>query len=192
MSITAHIFGVNRQTPRSTALGRFWQQLAIATNWPVLLSIAVLCALGVCSIWADKGQPTDGKKQLLFIAIGFCCLVAFQAVNYQKIGRFAWGFYLIAILLIKDAPRPGTPEDKTPVAKVEPAPIAQPEKKPDAAPAQPADAGKPGATPDCDKELRRTTDLLRFFANRIQAGEDTQTVVADMRQQEKKIAAVCD
>lgn len=100
MSITAHIFGVNRQTPRSTTLGRFWQQLAIATNWPVLLSIAVLCALGVCSIWADKGQPTDGKKQLLFIAIGFCCLVAFQAVNYQKIGRFAWGFYLIAILLI--------------------------------------------------------------------------------------------
>ena len=99
---------------------------------------------------------------------------------------------VIAILLIKDAPRPGTPEDKTPVARVEPAPIAPQEKKPDAAPAQAADSGKPGAKPDCEKELRRTTDLLRFFANRIQAGEDTQTVVADMRQQEKKIAAVCD
>lgn len=108
-------------------------------------------------------------------------LVAFVAVY----------LVVIAILLIKDAPRPGTPEDKTPVAKVEPAPTA-PEKKPDAAPAQAADSGKPGATPDCEKELRRTTDLLRFFANRIQAGEDTQTVVADMRQQEKKIAAVCD
>lgn len=98
---------------------------------------------------------------------------------------------VIAILLIKDAPRPAPPENKTPVAKVETAPTA-PETKPDAAPAPAADAGKPGASPDCEKELRRTADLLRFFANRIQGGEDTQTVVADMRQQEKKIAAVCD
>ena len=100
MSITAHIFGVNRQGPRSTALGRLWQQLAIATNWPVLVSVAVLCALGVCSIWADRAAPADGKKQLFFIAIGSACLVAFQAVNYQKIGRWAWGFYAIAFLLI--------------------------------------------------------------------------------------------
>ena len=36
-----------------------------------------------------------------------------------------------------------------------------------------------------------TADLLRFFANRIQAGEEIQSVVGDMRQQEKRIAAVC-
>jgi hypothetical protein len=39
--------------------------------------------------------------------------------------------------------------------------------------------------------LRRIPDLLRFFANRIQTGEDTQSVVNDMRLQEKKISAVC-
>ena len=98
---------------------------------------------------------------------------------------------VIAALLIKDAPRPVAPEDKTPVAKVETAPIAQ-EDKSDAARSQADDNGKPGATPNCEKELRRTADLLRFFANRIQGGEDTQSVVADMRQQEKKIAAACD
>jgi hypothetical protein len=68
-------------------------------------------------------------------------------------------------------------EDKAPVAKEERAPVA---------------IGKPGLTPDCEKELRRTADLLRFFANRIQMGEETQSVVADMRQQEKKISAVCE
>jgi cell division protein FtsW (lipid II flippase) len=98
MSITAHIFGINRRTPRTGALGRLWQQLAIATNWPVLVSVYVLCTLGVCSIWADL--PSQGKKQVLFIAIGTCCLVAFQAVNYQRIGRWSWAFYLLAIALI--------------------------------------------------------------------------------------------
>ena len=98
---------------------------------------------------------------------------------------------VIAALLIKDAPRTAAPKDKTPVAKVEKAPIAQDDKS-DAARSQADDSGKPGATPNCEKELRRTADLLRFFANRIQGGEDTQSVVADMRQQEKKISEVCD
>ena len=73
--------------------------------------------------------------------------------------------------------KPVAMEDKAPVAKEERAPVA---------------IGKPGLTPDCEKELRRTADLLRFFANRIQLGEEPQSVVADMRQQEKKIAAVCE
>ena len=52
-------------------------------------------------------------------------------------------------------------------------------------------SGKQGLRPNCDKELRRTADLLRFFANRIQTEEEMQSVVADVRQQEKRIAAVC-
>jgi hypothetical protein len=115
------------------------------------------------------------------------------AMNHDRLLVVFVALYLlvIAALLIKDAPRPVAPEDKTPIAKVETAPIAQDDKS-DAARSQADDSGKPGATPNCEKELRRTADLLRFFANRIQGGEDTQSVVADMRQQEKKISAVCD
>ena len=102
-------------------------------------------------------------------------------------------FYLlvIAALPIKDAPRPVATEDKAPVAKIEKAPIAN-EDKSDAVTPQADDNSKPGSAPNCEKELRRTVDLLRFFANRIQGGEDTQSVVADMRRQEKEISAVCD
>ena len=46
-------------------------------------------------------------------------------------------------------------------------------------------------TPNCEKELRRTVDLLRFFANRVQGGEEILSVVADVRQQDKRVAAVC-
>ena len=103
---------------------------------------------------------------------------------------FALYLMVIAALLIKDAPRPVATEDKAAVAVVEKAPIAKDEKASPAAPA--SDSSERSETPSCEKELRRTADLLRFFANRIQGGEDTQSVVADMRQQEKKISAVCD
>ena len=86
-------------------------------------------------------------------------------------------------------------EDAKPVATEDKAPVAKEDKasdKADAGPQAVGSIGKPGLTPGCEKELRHTADLLRFFANRIQTGEETQSVVADMRQQEKKISAVCD
>ena len=51
-------------------------------------------------------------------------------------------------------------------------------------------ANEPNAK-NCEKELRRTADLLRFSVNRIQAGEETQSVVADMRQQAERVSSVC-
>jgi hypothetical protein len=65
------------------------------------------------------------------------------------------------------------------------------DKAKDAAPQADGSSGKPGLTPDCEKELRHTADLLRFLANRIQAGEEIQSVVGDMRRHEKRIVAVC-
>jgi hypothetical protein len=57
---------------------------------------------------------------------------------------------------------------------------------------QPNEASnKPDLTSKCEKELRRTADLLRFFANRVQGGEEIQSVVADVRQQDKRVEAVC-
>jgi len=77
---------------------RLWQQLAIATNWPVLAAVAVLSSVGVMSIWADARQ--DAIKQLVFLAVSFACMMLFQAVNYLTIGRFAWPFYVLSLLLV--------------------------------------------------------------------------------------------
>ena len=51
-------------------------------------------------------------------------------------------------------------------------------------------ADEPNAK-NCEKELRRSADLLRFSVNRIQAGEETQSIVADMRQQAERVSSVC-
>ncbi len=79
-------------------MNRLWQQLAIATNWPVLVAVAVLSSVGVISIWADS--PADGHKQLIFLFIAFACMAVFQAINYQTIGRIAWAFYALSLFLI--------------------------------------------------------------------------------------------
>jgi len=79
-------------------MNRLWQQLAIATNWPVLVAVVVLACVGTISIWADS--PADGHKQLVFLFIALGCMALFQAVNYQQIGRVAWGFYALSIFLI--------------------------------------------------------------------------------------------
>jgi cell division protein FtsW (lipid II flippase) len=87
-------------------MNKIWQQLAIATNWPILVAVAVLSTMGVLSIWADSqanvgaALQSDHKRQIAFLVVGIVCMGAFQAVNYQKIGRYAWGFYIFSFLLI--------------------------------------------------------------------------------------------
>ena len=77
---------------------RFWQQLAIATNWPVLVAIFVLSALGVLSIYSDA--PDEGAKQAVFLCIAAVGMAAVQMINYQRIGHFAWAFYLFSLVLV--------------------------------------------------------------------------------------------
>jgi rod shape determining protein RodA len=79
-------------------MNKLWQQLAIATNWPVLAAVGVLTSLGCMSIWADS--RADGIKQVIFLGVGVLAMAAFQAFDYRLIGRFAWGFYLLSLALI--------------------------------------------------------------------------------------------
>ena len=79
-------------------MNRVWQQLAIATNWPVLVAAGVLSALGMISIWAY--DPVDGTRQIVFLCVAVGCMALFQAVDYRVIGRLSWGFYVLSLLLV--------------------------------------------------------------------------------------------
>ena len=122
---------------------------------------------------------------LLVMTSGVLAFFLYQAITRQISREAFWtviaiacGFSLNLIYLSFSKPYgpPVTIEDV-----IEKAPVVD----------KANDGGSQGLTLNCDKELRRTADLLRFFANRIQTGEEMQSVVADVRQQEKKIAAVC-
>jgi hypothetical protein len=84
----------------------------------------------------------------------------------------------------REEAKPVPVEEKPPIASEVTAPVV--DKANDAGPQANEPSGK-----NCEKELRRVADLFRSFANRLQSGEEPQSVVADMRQQEKRISAVC-
>src|SRR3954466_11073316 len=94
-------------------MNKLWKQLAIATNWPVLLAVMVLSALGLVSIWAhsiaDPRAQQDVQKQIMFIAIGVTLMFAMQAVNYLQLGRWGWPFYILSLLLLIYPTPPGMP-----------------------------------------------------------------------------------
>jgi hypothetical protein len=134
---------------------------------------------------------------LLVMTAGVLAFILYHAITRQIPDAF-WTVIAIACglslnLIYLWFSKPGEPqvaiEDKPPVVVEEKAPLV--EKTNDAGPQPDEVSGKWGLMPNCEKELRRTSDLLRFFANRIQTGEEIQSVVADVRQQEKRIAAVC-
>lgn len=79
-------------------MNRLWQQLAIATNWPILVAAGVLSSLGLVSIYAE--DPEDGARQVVFLGVAVACMALFQAVDYRKIGRVSWGFYVLSLLLV--------------------------------------------------------------------------------------------
>lgn len=84
-------------------MNSFWRQLAIATNWPVLVALAVLSGLGLLSIWADRDltdQNPEWIKQAIFLGIALGCMSLFQTIDYRKIGRFSWPFYLVSLVLL--------------------------------------------------------------------------------------------
>src|SRR3984957_2346271 len=77
---------------------RLWRQLAIAPNWPVLVAVAALSAAGIISIWQQS--PDMGHRQLVYLVVAVACLAAIQGVSYTTIGRYAWLFYLLSLLLV--------------------------------------------------------------------------------------------
>jgi rod shape determining protein RodA len=79
-------------------MNRVWAQLAIATNWPVLLAVAVLSTLGVMSIWADTRD--QGTRQLIFLAVAVGVMAAMQSANYQILGRYAWALYIVSLGMV--------------------------------------------------------------------------------------------
>src|SRR5258706_4398235 len=94
-------------------MNKLWKQLAIATNWPVIVAVAVLSALGLVSIWAhslaDVRSEKDVQRQLMYVAIGVTLMCAMQAVNYLQLGRWGWPFYILSLLLLIYTIIPGVP-----------------------------------------------------------------------------------
>lgn len=94
-------------------MDRLWRQLAIATNWPILLAVIVLSSMGIFSIWAHANSGVrssgDWQKQALFLLLGLGCMFLVQGVSYVRLGQYAWPFYLLSLALLVYTVLPGMP-----------------------------------------------------------------------------------
>jgi cell division protein FtsW (lipid II flippase) len=86
---------------------RFWQQLAIATNWPILVSVAVLATVGCISIAA--APKASVHNQIMFICIGVLGMILMQWMHYARVARWSWAFYIVSMLLVIYTVIPGVP-----------------------------------------------------------------------------------
>ena len=172
--IVAHDSGAFENTPIKEYMD--CDGCLLFSDDPQMIKIADHFAETGKPVWrslADVPRAKMGHDRLLYVLVPLFLIVA-AALIYRQMPH-------------REAAKPVAIPAKPPVAIEQKAPV----KASDAGSQAEGSSGKRGLTPDCEKELRRTADLLRFFANRIQAGEETQSVVGDMRQQEKRITAAC-
>jgi hypothetical protein len=146
----------------------------------------------------------NGLRILLLVTTtGVLAFLLYEAITRQIARDAFWSVIVIVCALSLNLiylwfSTPGRQQlpvqNKPRVALEEKAPVVDKannaEKANDAGP-QPNKSNGSGLTPNCEKQLRRTADLLRFFANRVQGGEEIQSVVGDVRQHEKQLSAVC-
>ena len=70
----------------------------LGSTWPILAAVAVLVTVGVISISAV--DPGGGRRQLVFLAIALAAMFILQAMDYRRVGRLAWPFFLGGLALV--------------------------------------------------------------------------------------------
>jgi cell division protein FtsW (lipid II flippase) len=89
---------VHKSNPFLDKLAAAWRQLALSANWPLLLAVAILCGIGLLTI--GSVDPAVAETQAVYLVVGVVAMLAFQAINYVKLGRLAWPFYLVSLSLV--------------------------------------------------------------------------------------------
>lgn len=75
-------------------------------GWSLLLAVVPLCVIGVLTIQVTTGPATgylltaSAMKQVAFIFAGMLAAGAIVLIGYQQIGRFAWIWYGVCLLLL--------------------------------------------------------------------------------------------
>ena len=70
----------------------------LGSTWPILAAVAALVAVGVISIAAV--DPGGGRRQLVFLTIALAAMFVLQAMDYRRVGRLAWPFFLGGLALV--------------------------------------------------------------------------------------------
>lgn len=84
------------------------RRLFLHINWGLLALTAVIYAIGVLNLYSASGIRLEGgitvstfyQKQLVWGALGLCCMLAFMLFDYRHLKVVAWPLYWVTVLLL--------------------------------------------------------------------------------------------
>ncbi|HEY4239938.1 MAG TPA: rod shape-determining protein RodA [Kofleriaceae bacterium] len=89
--------------PRATVGVSRWRRFRAAVDWPLIITVIVLCSLGLLNLYsATRGVKHHAKfdTQVGWMITGVLAFVAAAALDYRAILRFAWYGLGAAVLLL--------------------------------------------------------------------------------------------
>lgn len=97
--------GTGIQLPRATIGVSRWTRFRAAVDWPLIVTVLVLCALGLLNLYsATRGtqhQAKFDKQSQWHMAVGAVAFVLAVVVDYRALVRLAWiGFGISVALLV--------------------------------------------------------------------------------------------
>ncbi len=108
--------GVGLHLPRATVGVSRWRRFRASVDWPLILTIVALCALGLLNLYsATRGVRHQAKfeAQVQWIVVGSIAFIIATIIDYRAIVRLAWGGFGIAVGLLILARLIGAIDDET-------------------------------------------------------------------------------
>jgi rod shape determining protein RodA len=108
--------GVGLQLPRATVGVSRWRRFRASVDWPLILTIVALCAIGLLNLYsATRGVRNQAKfeAQVQWMVVGAIAFVVMTVIDYRTLIRIAWGGLGVAIVMLILARLLGSSGDET-------------------------------------------------------------------------------
>jgi rod shape determining protein RodA len=108
--------GLGLELPRATVGVSRWRRFRAAVDWPLILTMVALCAIGLLNLYsATRGVRHHAKfeAQVQWMVVGAIAFVVVTAIDYRTLVRLAWGGLGISIGLLVLARLIGLTLDET-------------------------------------------------------------------------------
>lgn len=95
--------GTGLALPRATIGVSRWRRFRAAVDWPLIITIAVICAIGLLNLYsATRGTRHASKfdTQVRWMVVGVVAFVVTTVIDYRALVRLAWVGLGTAILLL--------------------------------------------------------------------------------------------
>ncbi len=95
--------GTGLELPRATIGVSRWRRFRAAVDWPLILTIAAICTIGLLNLYsATRGVRHHAKfdTQVQWMVVGVIAFVAITIIDYRALVRLAWIGLGAAILLL--------------------------------------------------------------------------------------------